>query len=144
MSRRSRNGRIICTDRWAQGRIAFGNRHVPPIEVLHRVLDGVGDPSKERLFRMNVSLCLHRGATVEEIAGLPQRWQDDTAGMAGGPVEVLWEMGCKALSSALPCERPEHILPDLRRPDLWIPNDCGECDPCKARLEISAREAAVR
>jgi hypothetical protein len=134
MSRRHPlSGSIIAAGRWAYRKIRFRGALVEPAEVLHAALEGLGQPDRERCFRMNVSLCLHRGATPEEVAALPDTWHDDESGMAGGPVAVLWERGVKALTSALPCESPRHKTVIPGRPDLWIPVDCGRCAPCLAR-----------
>ena len=88
------------------------------------------------MFRMNVTLCLHRAATEEEIAGLPESWHNDLSGMAGGPVEVLWTKGCGSSPSAMPCHNPHQIIVDPKRPDLWAPGDCEECEPCLARKTL--------
>lgn len=40
--------------------------------VLGEVLRGVGDQTREVVFRMNLTLCRHRGLTEEEEAGLPR------------------------------------------------------------------------
>ena len=104
--------------------------------MLRDVLDGVGNEEKERLFRMNITLCMHRACTYDEVAGLPHNWQVALSGMAGGPVEVIWSKNVSESPSAKPCEKPEHILPDTRRVDLWLPGDCGKCGPCLARAEI--------
>ncbi len=98
------------------------------------VLGGVGDASRERLFRMNVTLCLHRGLSEmeEELIG-----PGCAVHLAGAPVEVLWEHGVHASAAAQPCENPTHIpLPNSWKHGLWIPGDCGKCGPCLARLEI--------
>lgn len=88
---------------------------------------------------MNVTLCLHRGATEEEIAGLPSSWQRDLPGRAGTPVEVIWSKGVTPSASAYPCKNPGHKCLIEGRPDLWIPEDCGECSTCLARREIDGR-----
>lgn len=100
-----------------------------------RVLADVGDASRERLFRMNATLCLHRGLTLEE---------EQTIGpacavhLAGAPVEVLWERGVRGRPGAQPCENPRRQrLPGARDPRLWLPIDCGDCEPCRARAEIT-------
>lgn len=100
-------------------------------------LRGVGDDSKERLFRMNVTLCMHRACTEAEVAGLPAWWHEALSGMAGGPVEVLWSKNVTDSPSSAPCENPEHVPSMCGRPDLWIPCDCGQCAPCKARAQIA-------
>lgn len=136
MSRRWKDD-ILAAGDWCRKRVAFRGRLVSPVDIMHRVLLGVGQANRERCFRMNVTLCLHRGARPEEIEGLPAEWHADEWGSAGGPVEVLWENGVKALASAMPCEDPGRRVAIEGRPDLWIPVDCGDCPPCKARAAFS-------
>ena len=108
-----------------------GERH------LARTLAGVGDLERERLFRMNITLCLHRALTEAEKAGLPAGWQNLPGGLAGGPVEVLKSRGIpETLESAKACRNPGHKVQFIERPDLWIPEDCRQCPPCQARMEI--------
>jgi hypothetical protein len=118
---------IRATGRWSKKEIEAGYKR------LAYALRGVGDPALERLFRMNVTLCLHRAATVEEVAGLPASWHGDEAGLAGGPIEVLWSKGIEVTDSCLPCKSPKHYVVDRSRPDLWVPIDCRQCGPCRAR-----------
>jgi hypothetical protein len=101
---------------------------------LRAALDGVGDPTRERLFRMNVTLCLHRAATDAEVAGQPDWFLTHPAcGLAGGPVEVLWE-NTPGADSTKPCRSPRKmVLPGVKDPLLWIPQDCGRCKSCRAR-----------
>lgn len=126
LSRRDRKGKIIATEHWA--------RSMRYHRMLRTVLEGVGDQTRERLFRMNVTLCLHRACTDKEVRGLPDSWQKDLSGMAGGPLEVLWS-SVQTSPSCLPCENPEQIIIDKSRKDLWVPGDCGKCGPCLARAE---------
>lgn len=128
MSMRNRHGQIIAAEHWCRHPVAY--------RALCKVLRGVGDPSRERLFRMNVTLCLHRAVTAEEIASLPQTWKDDLSGMAGGPVEILWSKGVEAPESCKPCLSPGRNNAIPGRPDLWIPLDCRKCPPCLARRQI--------
>lgn len=128
--RRDKTGRIIATGDYSESEMKFAERQ------LKKLLRRVGNPEKERCFRMNITVCLHRAATLEEVMGLPPSWHDDHSGIAGGPVEVLWSKGCKESSSAQPCKDPERHILDPSRPDLWIPMDCGECGPCMARAAI--------
>jgi hypothetical protein len=105
--------------------------------LLNRTLSGVGDMDRERLFRMNITLCLHRALTANEKAGLPAGWQNAPGGLAGGPVEILRSRGIPDdLESAKPCLSPGQRVQFLTRPDLWIPQDCGNCPPCVARAVI--------
>jgi hypothetical protein len=128
-SRRNRHG-IIGTSKWTREEFERGYQR------LCAALSGVGDESMERLFRMNVTLCLHRAATAAEVAALPASWHGDESGAAGGPVEVLWSKGIEAAPSCLPCESPGHGLIPGCRPDLWVPIDCGRCEPCVARASL--------
>lgn len=108
--------------------------------VLRTVLAGVGDRWRERFFRMVVTACFHRALTDEEAQGLPQWWQRHPAvHLAGGPVEVFWQHGVPAesLLATMPCEQPGRQW--IKRPLLWVPVDCGQCPPCKARLEAERR-----
>jgi len=85
---------------------------------------------------MNITVCLHRAATVEEINGLPAEWHGNIGGMAGGPVACLWSRGIPDAPSCLPCAKPIRLPTSEDRPDLWIPEDCGQCPPCKARAAL--------
>jgi hypothetical protein len=101
-------------------------------------LRGVGRPDMERLFRMNVTLCLHRVATDEEVEGLRGFWDKVEPGLAGGPVEVLWSKGLPLSESCKPCHHPKHQQVVASRPDLWVPQDCRQCPPCLARAACAA------
>lgn len=99
--------------------------------MLTQLLGPVGDPSRERSFRMCITLCRHRAVTPAEIEGLPQWWRDAPAvHLAGGGLEVLWRRGIEDGPSVLPCE-------DYGRDELggglFLPVDCGKCEPCRAR-----------
>ena len=139
MSVRDVDGAIIPTARWARkGLVVSGTWYPDGAAVLRWGLLGVGDYARERVFRMNVTLCLHRGVTEDEAAGLPAEWHAATSGMAGGPLEVLEERGVRSLPSARPCHNPEHVIIVSSRPDLWVPGDCGKCGPCVARASLAA------
>jgi len=100
------------------------------------VLGGAGDPERERFFRMCITACLHRGVTQSELRRLPQWWHDAPAvDLAGGPLEVLWSKGVPDILSAQPCAQPCRKLLDPRRPDLYLPLDCGTCPSCLARIQ---------
>lgn len=102
----------------------------------HQALTGVGNGARERAFRMNITFCIHRALSDKEISHLPKRWNRDPGGLAGGPVEVLWSRGIEHREAAMPCHNPwlEIIIP--MRPDLWLPVDCGKCQPCVERKMI--------
>lgn len=113
----------LLTADWSRTQIVQG------AQLIDRILDGVGDRTRERLFRMNLTLCKHRACTDAEVAGLPPSWQDTKAThLAGGPIEVLWETE-EGAPSTRPCEQPVRI--PLGR--TWLPDDCGECATCLAR-----------
>lgn len=132
ISRRTPAGRIIGVDDWA-----------PPVRdrarrALEEMLSGIGDESAQRLYRMNVTMCMHRRVTDEEEAALPLSFCDLPAlDIAGGPVEILWE-NVSQRPSTRPCESPRHDVVLPGRPDLWFPGDCGECEPCGARALITS------
>lgn len=102
---------------------------------LRGMLRGVGDPQWERLFRMNLTLCLHRALSEHERARLPASWSNTPAyDIAGGPIEVIYSRGVEPLwISADPCHSPKQHYISRR---VWAPIDCGECPPCLARAEI--------
>lgn len=135
VSRRDRTGAIVPASTWG-----LGVRNKAE-KILLEVLRGVGDRSRERLFRMNITLCLHRGMTEKEEDGLPEWWHDACAvDPAGGGVEIFRSRGTSDRPSVMPCLRPTRTYPpgctDER---LWIPIDCGECEPCRDRILV--REA---
>lgn len=149
-------------DVWTEEQRAVGLR------ILECALLGVGDRSRERLFRMCATLCLHRGLSDDELERLP-----GPAGckigrgrsLAGGPVQVYYSRGTPpGLLSCEPCERvgEEELrnylmipggatlvdrqgrkirdIADNRFP-VWLPVDCGACGPCLARAAIEAGPA---
>lgn len=134
LSRPSRNhGGRLPTQLWSSDTVAESAR------LLRRVIGPAGDPDRERLFRMNVTLCLHRACTDAELASAPDWFrQAEPIDLAGGPIAVLWESESGAPSTR-PCDRPTQIPLDPRHPLLWYPQDCGSCPSCRARLV--AREA---
>lgn len=134
VSVRTAQGAIIPTGRWAASTRARAER------TLEALLDGIGDVSREVLFRMNITLCRHRGLTDEEEAGLPGSFHDfratDTAGCS---VETIWRRGVDSPAS-LPCEDPgREPIGDRPDPDLWLPIPCGACEPCRARERAAAK-----
>ena len=137
----SRRGRLsdhpIATGLWDR---AMRNESAA---MLRRVLGDAGDASRERLFRMNVTLCLHRALTEAEVVSLPPSFHEaPPIDLAGGPIEILWESEEGELTTR-PCVRP------IRRPlypgdfQLWLPIDCGRCDPCVARAALSRERLAA-
>ena len=96
-------------------------------------LRGVGDEQTERVFRMCLTLCFHRALTKEEEVLLPDGWSKAPyAGIAGGPVEII-RQNVPSTPSCLPCEDPTKLPLSPHDASLWIPGDCGRCEPCKAR-----------
>lgn len=134
LSRRSTaTGRTIATGLWSEAVRAES------AAMLRRLFGPAGNPARERLFRMNVTLCLHRALTDDEVDALPAYFHaDPPTDLAGGPVEVLWESEPGAASTR-PCANPERISLDPRSPLLWIPYDCGSCAACLARAAIIER-----
>jgi hypothetical protein len=107
-------------------------------ELLLEALDGVGNLARQRLFRMQLTTCLHRALTDDEVRALPASFHDaPPIDLAGGPVEILWETESDRPSTK-PCERVRRRIVYPTRPDLWFPEDCGACDPCRARAELGS------
>jgi hypothetical protein len=100
-------------------------------------LAGIGDESRERAFRMCITLCVHRGVRRDELAQVDRWWHDARpADLAGGPIEIYYSRGIPDIPSAMPCAHPSKRLIDRRRLDLWLPIDCGECESCIARKNV--------
>lgn len=100
----------------------------------HRVLGDVGDPLVERVFRMNVTLCIHRLCTPTEAAAAGRLWAGkEMRDLAGQPIEIIEERGCESGPSCQPCNNPRRLAIIPSRPDLWVPQDCGACPSCEAR-----------
>lgn len=138
---RDDNGEIVATVRWTADMWRYAE-----MTLKSTVLAGVGDRSRERFFRMNITACLHRGVTPQELRRLPAWWHAATAvDLAGGPIEVLWSHGLPRTLSAEPCAHPGRrpIDPRGRRPDLWIPVDCGRCLSCQARIVAETSSGCV-
>ena len=130
VSHRDHRGDLIATGDWTSRDQERGAR------ILQNALAGAGNPCLEREFRMNVTRCLHRACSAVEVARLPDDWETAPGGLAGGPVELIRTTGMEVLPAAMPCEDPGQSLLDPRRPDLWVPVDCGRCLPCRARAAI--------
>ena len=143
MSRMDLRGEIISTGNWCMGKVEFYDNLVPAREVIREVLEGVGDRTREVLFRMDVALCLHRGVTEAEALSLPREWHVAGSGMAGPPVEILEQIGVKRPLSAMPCANPLHKIVMPRRPDLWVPVDCGRCASCLERIRIEKESSCL-
>lgn len=133
MSRRTSAGSIVPTERWtpAQRRETEG--------VLSEILDRCGDPGRERVVRMSITLSIYRACRDDELTKLPSAFfQDPPVHMFGGAIEIIRESE-PAVESAKPCEQPGRRMLGARYPDLWIPIDCGTCGPCQARQAIDKR-----
>ena len=122
-----RAGRIIGTADWKLPDFAMAER------LAHAALCGVGDSNRERAFRMNITFCLHRAISPQEQIVLPAAWNTAPGGLAGGPVEILWSRGIEHRPAAMPCRNPRRLRVAPGRPDLWVPEDCRQCEPCRAR-----------
>lgn len=134
-SLRDRHGRIHPAKDWDEPttqRVSDG---------LTVLLDGVGDDDHEREFRMCITLCRHRALTDAEFAALPEWWHAaDAVDIAGGPVEVRWSHNVPDTPATQPCVAPGKIaLGD----GLWLPEDCGECEPCCARASCHSLAGAA-
>src|SRR5687767_2633652 len=130
IGRYRQNGRRLYVPEWSPSQTREAER------LLLRLLDGVGDVSRERLFRMNVTLCLHRAATAAEVSAQPPWFlAAPGTGLAGGPVAVLRETVAGS-DSTRPCHSPRRQVIDRQSPYGWIPVDCGACDPCRDRANF--------
>jgi len=126
ISRRRPNSQVVYVPDWSPSQRREAER------LLALVLRDAGDVSRERLFRMNVTLCLHRAATDDEVATAPSWFMTAPGcGLAGGPVEIIRET-VPGGPSTRPCESPSLQRLD-RSPHGWIPIGCGLCAPCVAR-----------
>jgi len=128
ISRIRPNGQTLYVPEWSESQMRQAERQ------LREMVEGVGNTTRERLFRMNVTLCLHRAATDDEVAAQPGWFLTCPGnGLAGGPVEVLSETETGS-ESTRPCRSPKKFVIDPRSPHGWIPTDCGVCEPCVARV----------
>jgi len=132
VSRRDVNGAIIGTANWSK------RERKRLTEYLRTdVLGVLGDANVERVFRMNITLCIHRLCTPQEAAWAKSCWTGkEIRDLAGAPIEVLEEKGCLSAPSTRPCLNPGHVIIIPTRPDLWVPRDCGSCASCKARAAL--------
>lgn len=132
-SLRDRHGRIRPAKDWDPETTARVS------ESLTACLDGIGDPEHEREFRMCITLCRHRALTDDEFAALPPWWHEaDAIDIAGGPVEVLWVRNVPETPATQPCVAPgKTYISD----GLWLPEDCGKCEPCRARATCRSLSA---
>ena len=126
-------GRVIPSARWTADDRALLER------TLLTELEGVGDPTRERFFRMPVTACIHRQLTAEEEAGLRAEWHArPPVHRAGGPLEILRETVPGSLSTR-PCSRPGRRDVGGGDPDVYLIEECGTCETCRARAAHDAR-----
>jgi hypothetical protein len=110
---------------------------------MRAALDGAGDRTRERIFRTNITVCLHRAMTEEECSAMPASvWEGEAEGIVGAPVEVLWENVPGGLSTK-PCAHPiKQRIPGMDHDAYgWIPIDCGHCPSCRAREAARSKPA---
>jgi hypothetical protein len=139
-SKRNRQGRIVPNTRWPSPEREKAKK------LLRSTVEPSGDWTRWRMFRMQITYCLHVAVSDAEIGRLPVEWQSQSGTcLAGGPVEILASSGIPDQPSVLPCEHPTRVPLGgltgsvLRDPDLWVPEDCGRCLPCRSRAAIEAR-----
>lgn len=141
VSARRPDDTIVATTRYSPAMRAQARKY------LWAHVRNVGDHNRFRLFRMQVTTCLHVAVSDEELERLPAAWREwPGTALAGGPVEVLEERGIPDIPSTKPCHNPtrEPIPGNEYDPgELWVPIDCGRCPPCRARAAIE-REIACR
>lgn len=124
------NGRLVATGRYSQ------QQRRSAIQRLRDLLRDVGDDARTRVFRMNVTICLHKALTDEEALAIVPGWSCGAArDIAGGPVEIL-EESAPGAPSTRPCVAPKRGIISRERPDLWFPIDCGQCESCRARASL--------
>jgi len=126
--------KIVPTTRWSHAMMTEADA------LIDAVLGELGDKARQRSFRMQVTLCGHRACSPGEVRHLPPDfWHGPATGLAGGPVDILWETVPGSLSTK-PCEHPrrQRIDASSADPDLWIPIECGVCPSCLARARIDA------
>lgn len=131
---RNRYGQLIPSSIWRADR-----RTLDRLErISRRAIQGVGDYTAQRFFRMPITACFHRALTLEEEAGLPDGWKDAPAvDLAGGGIETFWSTVGDPLS-VQPCDNPgkEPLPGGAWHPDLYLIIECGDCPSCRARLAV--------
>ena len=123
-------GKTLATKKWTNCEFQQAKT------IAHETMEGIGNLNRERAFRMNITFCIHRALNVMEHVRLQDNWDSLLRGMTGGPVEVLWSRGIPHSEAAMPCHNPRHKIINSWRPDLWVPEDCGDCRPCVARIAV--------
>ena len=117
----------MVASKWSPREVAFAQR------LAERVLDGLGDPSIARAFRMCVTLCFHRALRSDERAAMPAWFRAcRPVHIAGPPLRLLWSKGVpEELETLRPCRAP------LRRglpghPGAYLFDCCEDCVACLA------------
>lgn len=133
VSMRDSLGEIIPTGRWTVRQREKADR------IIGRILGGAGDQEREVAFRMNVTVCRHRGLTDDEEAGLPSSFHEfEATDSAGASVELLWSRGVTG-AAIEPCANPgREPIGDSGDPDMWLPVPCERCESCLARQAVAA------
>lgn len=129
-SLRNKKGMLVTTDLFD----AVQRRRAR--DVLLQALAGVGDVNRFRLFRMQVTTCLHRALTDEERDAICACPLGRPRYIAGLPVEIIEERGVPDIPSTRPCLTPSRRPLDPKNARAWLPVGCGTCEPCRARAEI--------
>lgn len=108
--------------------------------LINRVLDGRGMLDQQREFRNNRCLFRHRAVSP---ADLEEASDDIRNGLKydplAGPITNYWTEGIPNGPQLHPCEHPGRHVPPHITPEFWIPQDCGYCGPCQARIDIDRR-----
>lgn len=134
LSLRDKHGKVVGAEYWDDRQLAYAQHLLTDV-----LLAGVGDPERERMFRMCITLCLHRGVRADELAQIPEWWHTaESVDLAGGPLHIYYARGVPDVESAKPCHAPRkaHAFPGRR--DLYLPEDCGQCPPCRARARYGS------
>src|SRR5262245_66552327 len=116
ISRRSplRGGRLA-TPLWTPQTMAES------IALLRRCVGPAGNPARERVFRMQITICLHRAITAEESQQLPGWFHEaPPTDLAGGPIEIGFEIE-DSWRSTKPCHAPLKDPLDGTTPWLYVP-----------------------
>ena len=140
VSKRDKRGALVPNTRW------HSPEKTKAVALLQRLTFKVGDVFLGwRLFRMNITYCLHVALADVEVKRLPPTWAKfgGPTALAGGPVEILDSGNTAARESVKPCHHPtKQTIPGQPifnpDPDLWLPIDCGTCPPCIDRLAIES------
>ena len=132
---RNRRGQIVPVSDWAYPERQRAETYID------RALSGLGNPRRERQFRMVATLCRHRALSDAEARSLPESFYTEPAhDLAGGPVAIEWEHGIPHVLSTEPCAKPgRQPFPGAESHRLWLPVDCGECPSCLARSACAGR-----